>query len=832
MNTYKFALSALKKDWHSGELRLIGASIIIAVACLTSVSFFTDRVHQATEQHATELLAADLVLLSSYKIKEDVIKLATDSKLKVSLNESFRSVVAKDDKLELAEVKAVDSQYPIHGDLKISDSLFGIERIADDIPEQGTVWMDSRLLQQLHVNIGDLINLGARQFVVSKVITYEPDRSGDLFNIAPRLLMNRSDLDATGLILPGSRIQYRLLLGGNIDVINKYRKKVESSQNDLGDHITFQSIKDARPELKSAIDRAAQFLGLAALVSVALAGLAIAMSAQRYATRHYDVCAILRCLGLEQKQITQVYLIQLLILALICSLLGCAIGFFAQEILNQLMSGMTQTSLPPPSLLPFLSGIFAGLITVLGFALPQIMHLRTVSPLRVLRRDLNPLPLNNYIIYIVAGVALLFLSPWQLGSIKLTLSTLFGLFVTAIVLALSAKFMLHILKRIQPKLKTAARYGLANVTRRSNQSTVQIIGIGIGVTVMLLLTLIRTDLLENWKSRLPDNAPNYFLINIQPDQVNDVKTFITESLSQEIPLYPMIRGRLIKINDEAVNIDNYTNARAKRMAAREFNLSYVENMQSDNRLVEGSWWPDEIKNENYFSVEEGIAETLGINIGDKLTYSIAGKKIVGKIINFRWVEWDSFNVNFFVVANPKALTSHPSTFISSLHVSESEKPILVDLVKQFPSITILDLDAIMTQVKIIMEQVIHAVEFVFIFTLLTGIAVLFAAIQSTHDERTSESALMSALGASRKQIVSGLVAEFLLLGLITGILSAVAASVIELVLAEFVFKIHIAINPLIWIIAPVACCLIIVITGLSGTRKVLRTPPMAVLRKI
>lgn len=556
------------------------------------------------------------------------------------------------------------------------------------------------------------------------------------------------------------------------------------------------------------------------------------MSAQRYATRHYDVCAIMRCLGLEQKQITQIYLIQLLILAVICSLLGCAIGYIAQEILNQLMLGMTQTSLPPPSLWPFLSGIVAGLITVLGFALPQLMHLRTVSPLRVLRRDLNPLPLNNYIIYIIAAVALLFLSPWQSGSIKLTLSTLLGLFITAIILAVSAKLMLRLLKRIQPKLKMAARYGLANVTRRSNQSTIQIIGIGIGVTVMLLLTLIRTDLLENWRSRLPDDAPNYFLINIQPDQVNDIRSFISKSLNAEIPLYPMIRGRLTEINDVVVNVDDYTNARAKRLAAREFNLSYVEKMQEDNRLVAGSWWPEEIKNENYFSVEEGIAETLGINLGDKLTYSIAGQEINGAVTSFRWVEWDSFNVNFFVVANPQALTSHPSTFISSFHISELERPILVDLVKQFPSITILDLDAIMTQVKIIMEQVIRAVEFVFIFTLLTGITVLFAAIQSTHDERTNESALMSALGASRKQIISGLIAEFLLLGLITGLLSAIAASIIELVLAEFVFKIHIAINPLIWIVAPAVCCLIIVLTGLSGTRKVLLTPPMVVLTKI
>ncbi len=832
MNTFKFALTSLKRDWASGELRLMGISIILAVACLTSVSFFIDRVHRATEQQATELLAADLLLISSSKIDEDIVKQATDTNLTYSLNESFRSVVVKDNSLELAEVKAVDSNYPIRGKLKISDSLFGEEQITNSIPEKGTVWIDSRLMQVLQVNIGDTVNLGASELSISKRLTYEPDRGGDLFNIAPRLLMNRDDLDATGLILPGSRVQYRLLLGGNSETINKFRENIDQLQNDNENNLRIQGIRDARPEINSALERAEQFLGLATLVSIALAGLAIAMSAQRYATRHYDTCAILRCLGLQQKQISQIYLLQLLILGLLCSLIGCAFGYIAQEGLNKLMTGMTQVSLPEPSLLPLFKGILSGLLTLLAFALPQLMSLRAVSPLRVLRRDLNPLPLNSYIIYLVAILTLIFLSPWQSGSIKITFHTLLGLFITAIVLAVSAKQILRLLKRIQPKLKMAARYGLANVTRRANQSTVQIIGIGLGITVMLLLTLIRTDLLENWKNRLPDNAPNYFLINIQPNQIDDIKTLISASLDKEIALHPMIRGRLTKINDEAINIENYNNPRAKRLATREFNLSFAETMQEDNRLVAGSWWPKENRDKNYFSVEEGIAETLGIKLGDDLTYSIAGEKITGNVTNFRWLEWDSFNVNFFVVSNPEAMKSYPSTFITSFYLPESKRSLLVELVKNFPSITVLDMDAILTQVKTIMQQVIRAVEFVFIFTLLTGLTVLFAAIQSTHDERTSEAALMSALGASRKQIVSGLVAEFLLLGLITGILSAIAASIIELVLAEYVFKIDIAINPFIWVIAPAACCLIIVSTGLYGTRKVLSTPPMAVLRKI
>lgn len=828
MNTFKFAYTGLKRDWHSGELRLMGISILIAVACLTSVSFFTDRVRRATEQQATELLAADLVLISSKKINPQYIDTAKTADLITSLNESFRSVVVKNDKLELAEVKAVDTNYPIRGHLKTSDRLFGKEQISKTIPTPGTVWLDSRLLQALSVTLGERINLGAAELQVEKILTYEPDRGGDLFNIAPRLLMNRADLDKTELILPGSRIQYRLLLGGKTEDIDSYRKQINLADDD---HLKIQGIKDARPEIRTALERAEQFLGLAALVSIALAGLAIAMSAQRYATRHYDNCAIMRCLGLQQRQITQIYFFQLMLLGLICSLLGCIIGFFAQEALNQMMIGMTQQSLPGPSWLPVISGIFTGLITVLAFALPQLVSLRSVSPLRVLRKDLTPLPLNNYVIYAFAIIALVLLSPWQSGDINLTIYTVAGLFLTAIVLAVSARLMIKLLKRLQPKLKIAARHGLANVIRRANQSIIQITSIGIGVTVLLLLTLVRTDLLESWQDRLPEGTPNYFLINIQPDQAAAIKAKLSSTLGNEIDLYPMIRGRLIQINNNNVNPNDYVDSRASRLAAREFNLSYADSMQDDNRLVAGKWWPSTGDTKNYFSVEEGIAEALGIKMGDQLTYSIAGQKITGGVTNLRWVEWDSFNVNFFVVSNTAALKTYPGTFISSLFIPEAKRTVLIELVKQYPSITVLDIDALLKQVRAIMDQVVRTVEFVFVFTILTGIAVLFAALQSTHDERTHESALMSALGANRKQILSGLVAEFMFLGIITGLLSAIAASVIELALAEYVFKMDIVVNPLIWLVAPIVCCVLIVSTGMIGTRKAITSSPMLTLRK-
>lgn len=826
MNILSQAIKGLRRDWRAGELKLIASAIIIAVASLTTVNFFTDRVQQATEIQATELLAADLVVLSSTPITKELIDKAKSLGLISTNTTSFRSMVVAEDKLKMAEVKAVENGYPIRGALRTSDVLFGPEQIPEGLPLPGKAWVDARLLQNLDINIGDIIKLGKSQLEVSKILNYEPDRGGDIFNIAPRLLMNAIDVEETGLILPGSRVQYRLLLGGDNTLISKFRSEIEDQ-----DKLRIQGIRDARPELKSALERAEQFLGLAALVSIALAGLAVAMSAQRYASRHFDTCAIMRCLGAEQHTITKIFFLQLLMLSLISSLIGVSVAFIAQQGLSTLMTGLTNNVLPAASLLPVLIGLVAGIATVLGFAMPQLLRLRRVSPLRVIRRDLTPLPLSGFSSYGGAIITLALLTPWQSGSAQMTLFTFAGILATALLLVVFSKIIIHYLNKLRSRVGVAWRYGLSNVARRANLSLAQILGIGLGVMIMLLLTLIRTDLLESWRNRLPEGTPNYFLINIQPDEVSTLNSFLRERAELSADIYPMIRGRLVAINDKVVSSDDYTDQRAQRLVNREFNLSIAENMQADNKLEAGSWWT-ESETEAVFSVEEGIAETLGITLDDSLTYSIGGLEVSGRVTNLRWVEWDSFRVNFFVIANPGTLDNYPATFITSFFLPTDNRYLLNELIKTFPSITIFDIDALLSQVRIIMEQVIKTVEFVFGFTLLAGILVMLAALQTTHDERCYESALLSSLGANRKQILASLTAEFITLGLIAGILAAFAASAVELLLAEFVLKIDVAINPWVWIIAPVVCTLVIVSSGLIGTRKVLNTPPMLVLRKL
>ena len=820
----RLSLTQLLRDWRAGELRLVGLALIIAVASMTTVDFFTDRVNQVTEIQATELLAADLVVSSAEPFRQELIGQARGLGLNTALTVSFRSVVVFGDRLELAEVKAVQSGYPLRGRLLVSEQLFSEEFASGAIPGPGAVWPDPRLFQLLDFSVGDSVNLGASSLRVAKVLTYEPDRGGDMFNIAPRLLMNLADLEATGLIRPGSRATYRLLVSGPGEAVAGFRNLVgQYEEYDIRD------IRDARPELRTALDRAEQFLGLAVLVSIALAGLAIALSAQRYATRHFDNCAIMRCFGADQGTIIKIYFIQLSVLALVCSGIGCVFGYLGQSGLTALMRGLVSRPVPEPGLAPVLTGMSAGMVTALGFAMPQVLRLKNVTPLRVLRRDLVPLPVGSLGIYAAAIGCLLLLAPWQSGNVEMLLYGFTGLAITGVSAFLATRLAIRWLNTLRSGVGVAARFGLANIVRRAGLSTAQVLAISIGVMALTLLVLVRTDLLANWSNRLPPDTPNYFLINIQPGEVGAVSKFIDDRAGMAPSAYPMIRARLLTINGKAVDPDDYADERAKRFARRTFNLSVAENLQEDNRLTTGEWWGD--TDENLFSFEEEFAATLGISLGDRLEFKIADKPVTGTVSNTRWVDWDTFNVNFFVVANPGTLDGYPATYITSFHLAPENRRLLIELVRTWPSVTVFDVDSILKQVRGIMEQVVKAVEFVSGFTLLAGIIVLLAALQTTHDERRRETALLNTLGAGRGHVLTGLVAEFALLGLVAGTVAALTATVAEMLLAEYVFHIDIAVNPWVWLVTPLLSTLVVVVGGLAGTRKVLSTPPMLALRQ-
>ncbi|MFQ6022731.1 MAG: ABC transporter permease [Acidiferrobacterales bacterium] len=829
INSLAFSLRALRRDWRSGELRILSIALLIAVGSVTAVGFFTDRVRQVMAQQASELLAADLVLASSDPIDVDRIKRAQVDALQTAPTLSFRSIALAGEKTQLVEVKAVGTGYPLRGMLRISAQPFVPDQPTRLIPGRGKVWVDVRLLQVLDISIGQRINLGEMTFTVTRVLTYEPDRGGDLFSIAPRLLMNITDVPATRLIQAGSRVRHKLLLAGE-------RKNIQAFRRWLAPRLTaaerLVTLKEGRPALRAALERAESFLGLAALVSVFLAGVAIAMAARRYAQRHLDTSAIMRCLGATQGTIIKVFTWEMAVLGLGTSLIGCALGYGAHAVLAEILAGLLAATLPPPSLRPAFIGLPIGMIVVAAFALPPLLALRQVSPARVLRRDLGPMPPRSLTVYSVAIVTMTLLIAWQARDLKLIIYVIGGTLTTVAALGLVAYVLVTVLKRLRRQVGVAWRFGLANITRRAQASAAQVVAFGLGIMVLLLLTIVRSDLLEGWRRTIPQQAPNHFLINIQPDQVEALRAFLDSHNVSAPGLYPMVRARLTAINKQPVSPTMFADPHARRHAHREFNLSWASQLQTDNRVVAGRWWTPEEHGGPMISFEQGLAETLGIKIGDVLTYNIAGSEINVEVTNLRAVDWDTLNVNFFTIVPPGVLNGFPATYITSVYLPTEGKRVLAPMVKQFPNVTVLDIEALMTKVRHIMDRVSLAVEYVFIFTLLAGLAVLYAAIQATQDERRYESAVLRTLGARHQQMLSSLIAEFVALGLLAGTLAGLSASVLGYLLAEHVFHLDYHLNPWVWLLGLVGGAVGIGVAGTLGTRSALYQPPTKTLREV
>jgi putative ABC transport system permease protein len=826
--TVLLALRMLRRDWKAGELKVLSAAVVVAVTSFTAVTFFTDRIGQALHYQASELIAADLRIASDHPIRPALLDEARQYGLRTAQTWEFRSMVRAGGHNLLAEIKAVSDHYPLRGSLRVSDQAFSAGVVAKGIPAPGTVWVEPRLLSALALKPGDMVNVGASTLRISKVITYEPDRSGQMFSIAPRLMMNLADLPATQLVQEGSRVRYNLLVAGPPKAVRAFRQAV-AKQLQRGERL--EGVQDARKEVRVALDRAQQFLGLAALVSLVLSCVAIAMSARRYSERHLNTCALMRCVGAQQSQISMIYVIQMLTLGLLGSVTGCALGYAAQAGLADILAGLLVVALPAPSFLPVISGMVIGMVSLLGFAIPPVLRLRDVPTLRVLRRDLGQLPplvMSSYLFGLGALTAVLL---WQAGSLKLGLIMLGGLLGTALLLLVISVVLVRALQLLPAHGGIAWRFGIANILRRRRQSVIQVLAFGVGIMVLLLLTLVRSDLLSMWRNSLPQDASNRFIINIQPQQTDPVKQFFADHGYPTIELYPMVRGRLQSINGQTVQPKEEQSARAQRLAAREFNLSWASTLQADNKIVAGKWWGPDAAGKPQFSVEEGLAKTLGWKLGDTITFTVAGQALSGRITSLRSVQWDTFKANFFVLTPPGVLDRFPASYITSFYLAPAHFSILDQLVKAFPNLTVIDISAIMNHVRLIIDRVTLAVQYVFLFTLLAGLMVLYAAIQSTQDERIRENAILRALGAGRRRLLQSLMAEFAALGALAGLLAAVVSTLLSYILSIQVLELNYAFNGWVWLAGLLAGAVGVGLAGTLGTRRVLRKPPLQVLRE-
>ncbi len=827
MPALQHSFKTLRREWRSGELRLIAAALLVAVAAVTSVTLFTDRVRQAMVLRANTLLAADLALDSSFPIPGPYLEEARRVGLETAQTLSFRSMLVVGEGMQLVEVKAVDPAYPLRGRLAVGRDPFAVPVPTDDVPEPGTAWPDAQLAQVLKLAPGQGITLGDAKLAVGPVLLYEPDRGGEAFHIAPRLLMNLADVPATGLVAPGSRVSYRWLVAGEPEAVAAYRAFVEEKGDET---VELVSVRDARPALRVTLERGEQYLRLTALASLFLAGIAIAMAARRFAIRHLDHCAILRTLGATQGFIVRVYVLCLLWLGLLTSAAGCLLGAAAQFVLARLLTGLVEGELPAPSWTPLAAGTLTGLTALIGFALPPIAHLRHTPPLRVLRRDLGMGHPPARLIYLAAIATILVLTSWHAHELRLTLYVVGGSFATTAALAVCGWGLVRGLRPLGRRVGIAWRYGLANIARRGGTSVAQSVALGLGIMAILLLTVVRGDLLANWQARLPPDAPNHFAINIQPAEVEALRAFFAEYGRAPPTLYPIVHGRLRAIAGKPVEAERYEDERARRLASRELHLTFTGKLPPDNHVLAGRWFGPHAKAE--LSVETELARLLGIRLGDRLRFQILAEEVEGTVTSLRSVSWDSFNPNFFVIAAPGMLEAYSEHYITSFYLGPGQKRWLFDLVQRFPSVTLLDLAALMDEIQAIIDRVAAAIQFVFGFALLAGLLVLFAAVHATLDERLQESAVLRTLGAGRGVVARGLAAEFLVLGVIAGFLAALGASGIGYLLARQVFDIAFTFNPALLAYGLVGGGLGVTAFGLIATRPVLDSAPLETLRRV
>jgi putative ABC transport system permease protein len=822
------ALKMLLRDFRAGELGLLIAAIVIAVGSLTTVGFFTDRVQLALTQQSNQLLGADLTIASDRPFAGEFESEARRRGLAVTRALRFPSMVAHDGDSLLADVKAVAADYPLRGEVRLADRLFGDERIARETPAAGTVWVDDRLLTRLNLKPGDTLGVGQARLRIAALVTQEPDSVIGFINSVPHLLMNEADIAASGLIQTGSRVRYRLYVAGDSAMVDAYRRW---AQPRIGPGRSIEGIRDARPEIRSALERAERYLGLAALLSVVLSAVAIALAARRFLLRHLDGCAVMRCLGARQTVIVRLYLIHFVLLGAIASALGCALGYAAQTVLASLLGGLITIALPWPSGLSAWHGLAAGVLLLLGFALPPLVSLGQVSTLRVLRRELG-VPRGLGAVGYALGVAVICaLVLWKAHDLRLGLYVLGGFLAAAALSVALVLAVLRLLSRWRGEGGVSWRYGIANLRRHALGNTIQVVVLGLGIMALLTLTLVRGDLLQSWQATLRPDSPNRFLINIQPDQVQPLGAFFAARGMTQPALFPMVRGRLVAINGRAVSSADYAEERARHLIDREFNLSWALKPQPDNQIVAGRWWNANDARTDQLSVEDGIAATLGLELGDRLTYDVAGSKFTATVSSLRKVDWDTFNVNFFVIAPPRLLQGYPGSYITSFHVPPGQVTTLNALVREFPNLVMIDVAQIMAQVQKMMEQASNAVQYVFLFTLAAGLVVLYAAIASTRDEREYEAAVMRTLGASRAQIAAAQLAEFALIGGLAGLLAAAGASALGYTLALKVLNVPYLGNPWIWLIGGAGGALGIALAGMLGTRRVLAVPPLQSLRR-
>ena len=830
-----FALGwrTLWRDVRSGELRLLILAVTLAVAALTAVGFFADRLQGGLQRDARQLLGGDAVISSDNKPPAAFEERARALGLQVVHTLGFPTMARASDAqggaAKLVALKTVEAGYPLRGTLRISQSPDTPDTPTKDIPAPGQAWVDAALLDAIGIQVGDPILLGDVQLKVGAILVIEPDRGGGFMNFAPRVMLNEADIAATGLIQPASRLSYRMAVAGPEAAVKTYVEWADAQVKSSVRGVRVESLESGRPEMSQTLDRANKFLSLVALLAALLSAVAVALAARAFAANHLDDCAMLRVLGLSQRTIASAYAFEFALVGLFASLLGVAVGFGVHYLFVALLAGLVSATLPAASIWPALLGIGMGLTLLMAFGLPPVLQLAQVPALRVIRRDVGNLrPASLGVLAIgVAGFAALLLTV----SSDLTLGLIaVGGFAGAVLVFAGLGWLAVKLLRKAVNESTAPRWlvlATRQISARPMYTVVQVSALSVGLLALVLLVLLRTDLIASWRKATPPDAPNRFVINVMPEQSDAFQKALVDKGVAKFDWFPMIRGRLVAVNDKVVSPDDYTEDRAKRLVDREFNISHSAKNPQHNLIVGGKWTEEEA---GAISVEEGIAKTLNLKLGDTLRFDVGGVQTEAKITSLRKVDWGSMRANFFVMFPVSTLKDVPSTYMGAFKAPET-KGFDNSLVREFPNITNVDMSSTINQVQRVLDQVIRAVEYLFAFTLAAGLVVLFAAVTATREDRAREFAIMRAVGAGSSLLRQVQRTELAGVGLLAGFLASIVAAAVGWALARFVFEFDWTVQLWVPLVGALAGAVLALAAGWWGLRDVLRRPVVETLRR-
>lgn len=843
---WRLAARSLKRDLRAADVQALFVALVLAVAASTMIAFFLDRLERGLERQAGQMLGGDLVLEQRDPFPEELRNTLEQAGFTLSDQVDLVSMISQGERFQPASLKAVDDVYPHYGVSHV-DRGNGVEQIASG-PSAGEAWADPRLAELIEIEIGDRVQVGQTELTISGIIEREADQSAGFGNFNPRLMLNTADLEATGLVQPGSRIEFELLAAGPSAALDQVQGLLAQLRRD---GVDVRDVRVDRPQLGNALQRAESYLGLAGLAAVLLAGVAVAMSTRRYVERHLDTAALLRCFGASQYQLVTIFSLQLIGLAFMASLIGALLGLVGQAVLLWLLTSFLPMTLPPPGIMPLWLGIFTALAVLVGFAGPTLLRIKQVSALKVLRRELDPLPPAAWLVVGVASIVFGGLLWLYSGSFPLALALLVGgSALLALLWGVSSLLLKGLLRAVQ-RLKgggewvQAFRLGGRQLARRKQAGLGQLLAFSVTFFAMAMIVQVRGDLLITWQDQLPEDTPNYFAINIQPGERDAFEQAVAPRVDTQSTLYPMVRGRITEINGQAPRDAVPADARGDNSLRRELNLTWQSELPEGNQVVAGQWFAPASEPEGWMSevdatpssdsetvpisVEDGLAERLGLGLGDEITFAVGSDSIKTRIESLRSLNWDSFNPNFFVIFSPGVLESFGHSFITAFHLPDEEQGLVRELVSDFPGVSLLNVDAILGQVRDVLTQVTRAVELVLILVLLAGVSVLYAALTASRPVRAHESGLLRVFGAGNRMISRVQGAEYALLGFASGLLGAVlaelATAALYLYWLDLTPRLHIG----LWLTLPIGGALLIGVIGHALSYSLRRQAPAASL---